>query len=314
MVVLELARRVGVVLLGVGAVMAVSLCYSLTVPGQHLQWLPQDAQSSSHYSHTRYSGHVADQDEVLSKTQGHRGMPASELGIEVDLPAHKLKVPTHSDRGEEEEGDLQWNEANYETVSASKVPADQPSSSHQQGPPQLHGCLDSVCLHFLSSEERTRYRECVEKTKKLAGVEEDGLDAKCHFINGSGRGLVALASFPGSGNTWIRGMLEAATGVCTGFSFCDMSMRVMGFAGENIASSAVLVVKTHMYAPSWESRPALSAVRQRLQFQSAIFVVRNPFDALVSEWNRIVANGFSKKTVTLDGHTRRVGKEYFGKL
>ena len=38
----------------------------------------------------------------------------------------------------------------------------------------------------------------------------------CHFINGSRRAPVALASFPGSGNTWVRGLLEMATGVCTG--------------------------------------------------------------------------------------------------
>ena len=27
---------------------------------------------------------------------------------------------------------------------------------------------------------------------------------------------MALASFPGSGNTWVRGLLETATGICTG--------------------------------------------------------------------------------------------------
>ena len=38
----------------------------------------------------------------------------------------------------------------------------------------------------------------------------------CHFINGTRRAAVALASFPGSGNTWVRGLLEKTTGVCTG--------------------------------------------------------------------------------------------------
>ena len=38
----------------------------------------------------------------------------------------------------------------------------------------------------------------------------------CHFMDGSNRAPVALASFPGSGNTWVRGLLEKATGVCTG--------------------------------------------------------------------------------------------------
>ena len=35
-------------------------------------------------------------------------------------------------------------------------------------------------------------------------------------MNGSRRSEVALVSYPGSGNTWTRGLLEKATGVCTG--------------------------------------------------------------------------------------------------
>ena len=39
---------------------------------------------------------------------------------------------------------------------------------------------------------------------------------KCRFMNGSRRAPVALISFQGSGNTWVRGLLEQATGICTG--------------------------------------------------------------------------------------------------
>ena len=35
-------------------------------------------------------------------------------------------------------------------------------------------------------------------------------------MSGQGRAAVALVSFPGSGNTWVRGLLERATGICTG--------------------------------------------------------------------------------------------------
>ena len=48
------------------------------------------------------------------------------------------------------------------------------------------------------------------------GTYADSILGPCHFINGSKRAAVALASFPGSGNTWVRGLLEKATGVCTG--------------------------------------------------------------------------------------------------
>ena len=32
----------------------------------------------------------------------------------------------------------------------------------------------------------------------------------------AGRGTVGLVSFPGSGNTWVRQLLQMATGICTG--------------------------------------------------------------------------------------------------
>ena len=42
---------------------------------------------------------------------------------------------------------------------------------------------------------------------------------QCCFMDGSKRAAVALVSAPGSGNTWVRGLLEKATGVCTGKLF-----------------------------------------------------------------------------------------------
>ena len=70
-------------------------------------------------------------------------------------------------------------------------------------------------------------------------------------MNGAKRDPVALASAEGSGNTWVRGLLERATGFCTGFNFCDYVMRMKGFIGDNINSGSVLVVKTHMDKPQW---------------------------------------------------------------
>ena len=50
----------------------------------------------------------------------------------------------------------------------------------------------------------------------LSEKEAEEINGPCHFMNGTGRSTVALVSFPGSGNTWVRGLLETATGVCTG--------------------------------------------------------------------------------------------------
>ena len=86
-------------------------------------------------------------------------------------------------------------------------------------PPLLHvndACTSSTCSESLSKTEKIFFDKCVSKTvaaeKKFGKI----LNGTCHFINGTGRHPVALASFPGSGNTWVRGLLEKATGICTG--------------------------------------------------------------------------------------------------
>ena len=43
--------------------------------------------------------------------------------------------------------------------------------------------------------------------------------ATCHFMDGNNRSPVCLESFPGSGNTWFRGLLERVTGICTGRNY-----------------------------------------------------------------------------------------------
>ena len=75
----------------------------------------------------------------------------------------------------------------------------------------LH-CTDSLCSEYLSSSERRFFNYCHPESGKLLNIQE----ASCHFMDGTGRRPVALASFPGSGNTWVRGLLEKATGICTG--------------------------------------------------------------------------------------------------
>ena len=65
--------------------------------------------------------------------------------------------------------------------------------------------------------------------------------------------------------------------------------------GENIRSGSVLVVKTHAASGG--------------KYSSGILIVRNPLDALVSEWNRRKAKAKFK-----DGaqHTRVVEPSFFG--
>ena len=79
-----------------------------------------------------------------------------------------------------------------------------------------HACKTGCCSGLLSPTEKVHfsdcYTKCQEKERKFGPI----VNGTCHFINGQGRLPVALASFPGSGNTWTRGLLEKVTGVCTG--------------------------------------------------------------------------------------------------
>ena len=78
-------------------------------------------------------------------------------------------------------------------------------------------CKDKVCSEYLSGVELAQYKTCIN----LTVIKEDKVgqiqpNVNCRFLNGTKRHPVALASFPGSGNTWMRGLLQKITGICTG--------------------------------------------------------------------------------------------------
>ena len=81
---------------------------------------------------------------------------------------------------------------------------------------QNHECNSSICYEYLSRTESVFFDKCTNKTAakeaKFGAIQK----GRCRFMNGTGRYPIALASFPGSGNTWLRGLLEKATGICTG--------------------------------------------------------------------------------------------------
>jgi hypothetical protein len=91
----------------------------------------------------------------------------------------------------------------------------------------------------------------------------------------NGEKVIALASFPGSGNTWLRYLLQQATGIYTGSVYKDYGLLKSGFPAENISNSSVLIVKTHEFGPSTFSK-----------FRKAVLLVRDPAKAILAEFNR----------------------------
>ncbi|GBG26432.1 WSC domain-containing protein 1 [Hondaea fermentalgiana] len=95
---------------------------------------------------------------------------------------------------------------------------------------------------------------------------------------------VALASYPRSGNSLLRSIVERLTHIYTG-SDCDplrplnKQLVQAGMMGEGFVKDVVFAVKTHF--PERLGRCALSASR-------AVLIVRNPFDAIVSYFNMVL--------------------------
>ncbi|KAI0236542.1 hypothetical protein LSAT2_012910 [Lamellibrachia satsuma] len=88
----------------------------------------------------------------------------------------------------------------------------------------------------------------------------------------------ALASMPGSGNTWLRHLIQKATGIYTGSVYHDVALEKAGFLGESVIDSRVIVIKTHRDV-------------ELLKYDRAILIIRDPYDAIVSEYNwRVCGN------------------------
>ena len=175
-------------------------------------------------------------------------------------------------------------------------------------------CRDSTCSEFVTKPDKPHYDYCMKKTWRVRAKYREPRDSVCRFIDGTGRHPIALASFPGSGNTWVRGLIQEVTGLCTGAIYCDKMLRKTGFPGESIRSGIVLVVKTHHYDPRWtgvhydKSSPFsyFKKVEHIPVYSSGIFLLRNPFDSLVSEYSRQLREEQS------DSHVSVPKQEHFG--
>lgn len=82
-----------------------------------------------------------------------------------------------------------------------------------------------------------------------------------------------LASYPCSGNTWMRVLIEQLTGIYTGSMYTDKDLKRIGFEGEgNKDPSQVVMVKTH--------EPVIAA--KYPVASKAVVILRQPLEAVVS--------------------------------
>jgi hypothetical protein len=69
--------------------------------------------------------------------------------------------------------------------------------------------------------------------------------------------------------------LSLHPGINTGSVYKDYILKVVGFPGEGVTNSSVLVIKTH----DW-------GINERKRYQRAILILRNPKETLLAEFNR----------------------------
>ena len=189
-------------------------------------------------------------------------------------------------------------------------------TQHSNGIKAPQDCKKRNCLEHLSDEEKHGMDECAGRIRTRDHYNGPRSQSDCKFLPNTGRQPVALVSARGSGNTWTRGLLEKATGVCTGFIFCDTVMRAHGYIGENVRSGKVLVVKTHSVVPKWLGEKNPNAKRKDANYTSAVLILRNPAKSAIAEWNRRSAEtvlGKHNFSVAQERHTYSVPKQFFGK-
>nr|XP_039251256.1 uncharacterized protein LOC120328782 isoform X1 [Styela clava] len=87
-----------------------------------------------------------------------------------------------------------------------------------------------------------------------------------------------VVSFPGSGNTWTRHLIQQASGLWTGSVYSDRSLFAGGFLAEldECDDNSTVAVKAHF--------PRLDA-SSYCKFERVILVIRDPYRAVLSEFN-----------------------------
>lgn len=101
---------------------------------------------------------------------------------------------------------------------------------------------------------------------------------------------VLLVSYPRSGNSFLRQLLELHTNIITGSDsrpnrILSASLLSCGYLGEGITDNSVLIVKSHF-------PERLGFIKFRVK--KIILLVRNPFDAILSYFHMGMTNTHDK--------------------
>ncbi|OCT91573.1 WSC domain-containing protein 1 isoform X1 [Xenopus laevis] len=136
---------------------------------------------------------------------------------------------------------------------------------------------ESLCAGYLNGANES---EALREENYCSVYQTPIQDTRCtnrKFLPIKTKVFIALSSFPGAGNTWVRHLIEHATGYYTGSYYFDGTLYNKGFKGEkdHWRSGRTICVKTHE-----------SGKREIEMYDSSILLIRNPYKALIAEFNR----------------------------
>ena len=175
-------------------------------------------------------------------------------------------------------------------------------------PSQTQAVISEMVLYNLTSESaQKQFLKCAGRSilqNSTVNIPPTHQHCKKMSFKSSGP-VVVLGSFPGSGNSWVRQLLESTTGIYTGAVFCDKSYIESGMIGEGVTTENVIAIKAHAIP---------DRVKRQANFDKAVYLIRSPFECILSENNRCLAKKVIKKSngtlSTKDRHTLEIDYNY----
>ena len=95
--------------------------------------------------------------------------------------------------------------------------------------------------------------------------------------------FILQVTIPGSGNTWVRHLLEGATGFFTSSIYRDKDLKAGGFLGETVRFTDGSTVATKTHLSSFQDHTEKERREKIIEDFGGrgIVIIRNPFDVRV---------------------------------
>ena len=154
----------------------------------------------------------------------------------------------------------------------------------------------SVVFRKLYVEALHNLSKCISCTPVICFKQKSFTSNSLHTnTNLNVKSVVALNSYPGSGNTWVRSIIQSGTRIYTGSVFADHTLDNLGFKGElgsinDFSKYKYSAIKMHYPLFSYTFKSHLARA-----IGGYIHIIRSPHDSMLSEFNRIKSSGQKHK-------------------